>query len=77
MHFMRRFFEQEEKHEGRKAELEAKRRVEQTKALRQLLGDFEEQMQRELYEQDDCESLSSTEVEEHLPEQEAFLEVSS
>ena len=48
----------------------------QTKTLQQLLRDFEEQMERELYEQDDHESVSSTEVEEQLAEQETSLEVS-
>ena len=41
--------------------------------MRQLLHDLEEQMERELYEQDDQTSLSSTEVEEHLPEQGTLL----
>ena len=39
---MKKFLEQEEEREGRKAELEAKRRAEQTRALRQLLRNFEE-----------------------------------
>ena len=45
----KKFLKQEEEHEGRKAELEEKQRATQTKALRQLLRDFEEQMERELY----------------------------
>ena len=49
-----------------KVELEVKQRQEQTKGMPQLLFEFEEQMERELYEQDDQVSLSSTEVEEHL-----------
>ena len=37
------------------------------------LRDFEEQVERELSEQDDQASVSSTEVEECLPEQKTLL----
>ena len=70
------FLEQEEEYEGRKAELEVKQQREQAQALRQLLCDFEEHMEREIHEHDDHVSLSSTEVEEQVPEQDTLLEVS-
>ena len=66
---MKKLLEQEEENERRKAELEGKLRVEQSKALPQLLRDFEDQVERKLYEQDDQVSLSSTEVEQQLPDQ--------
>ena len=42
--------------------------------MRQRLHAFEEQMERELRERDDQVSLSSTEVEEHVPEQGTLLD---
>ena len=53
--------------EESKAELEVKQREEKSKALRQPLQDLE-QMEREMLEVDDQVSMSSTEVEECVPE---------
>ena len=56
---MQKFLEQEEEREGRKAEIKVKQREEKSKAMRQLLNDFQEQMERGLYELDDQVSMSS------------------
>ena len=55
---------------------QAKQKIKQSNALRQLFRDFEDQVEQELCEQDDQASLSSTEVEQQLPEQETLLGVS-
>ena len=64
---MKKFLDQEQEHEGHKTELKDRKAESKTN----LFHDFEEHMERKLHEQDDSESLSFTEVEEHLPEQEA------
>ena len=63
------FIDQEEECEERKAELDAKQSEERKTALRQLVPDFEDQMERGIMELDDHTSVSSTEVEESKPEQ--------
>ena len=71
---MKRFLEQEKEREGRKTKLEMNQNEKQAKVLRQFFR--EEHMEQELYEQDDHATLSSIEVEEHLPKQDVFLEIS-
>ena len=51
-----------------------KQHKEKSKALQQLLQDFEEQMEREILEVDDTVSESSSEVEECVPERVTLLE---
>ena len=53
---------------------EEKKMREKPKAMQQLLQDFEEQMEREIYKLGDQVSVSSTEVEEHSPEQDTIPE---
>ena len=70
---MKMLIAQEEEREDLKAELREKKKKEQEG---ELFLDFEQQMERELLSQDDEISLSSTEVEEQLPEPTNPVEVS-
>ena len=56
------------------AELEVKQRQERSEAFKQLLQDFDEQVEPEVLEVDDQVSVSSTEVEECVPEQDTLPE---
>ena len=71
---MQKFIDQEEKREEHEAKLDAKQSEEGTTALRQLFQDFEDQMEREIMDLDDHISVSSTQVEEHRPEQDSLPE---
>ena len=66
---MQKFIEQEGERQEQKTEIDAKQGKERRKTLQQLFQDFEDQLERELFEVDDRVSVSSTEVEEHRPEE--------